>query len=80
MRELNLAEMDQVAGGIEASTIAAGAGLIGLGLVIAGTGGLAAIPIGLMGAATAGEMMLAGAAISAAGGGGWLIGTGLRQK
>ena len=81
IRELDLAEMERVAGGLQATTIGVGIGIIGLGVAIAATGGLAAIPIGIIaGAGTAGEMLVAGAAIGAAAGGGALVGTGISAE
>ena len=77
MYELSTLEIDQVSGAVDWGTVAAGAALVGLGVAIVATGGLAAVPVAVMGAAPAGELVVAGAAVAAAAGGGAAIGSGL---
>ena len=76
MRELTLNEVEVVSGGdVDWGVVGTGAGLIGLGIAIAATGGLAGLGVGLIvGAGTFGEMAVAGAAVASAGLGGFAIG------
>jgi hypothetical protein len=78
IRELTAGELAEVSGAdVTWGEIGIGIGLVGLGITIAATGGLAAVPIAVFGAATGGELFLAGTALGLAGGGGFLIGAGL---
>lgn len=80
MRELTDREVEQVSGsgGVEIDWMmfTTGLALIGLGVTIAGTAGLAAIPVGVIaGAGMAGEITLAAAALGLTGGGGIVTGS-----
>ncbi|MCP9480138.1 hypothetical protein NNA33_19795 [Marisediminitalea aggregata] len=75
MKELSPEELQCVAGGeINWGQAAAAAGIIALGVAVVATGGIASIPISLAGAATAGELTIAGFGIAASAFGGWGIG------
>ena len=76
--ELTNQELMNIDGGINWGVVAAGAGIVGLGLAIAATGGLATVPVAvILGAGTAGEIAVAGAAVGCAAVGGYGMGTGL---
>lgn len=79
MRELTACEIESVNGGWSwgygLACIGTGATLIGLGVAIVCTGGLALVPLSIAGAATAGEITLGVFALGAAAGGGVLIGS-----
>lgn len=78
MRELTVSELEYVSGGVDLAAIGVGIAAVGLGLAIVGTAGLASIPIGiLIGAGTVGEIVVGGAAVVLAAGGGFGIGYGL---
>lgn len=77
MRELNVMEIESVSGAVDWEKVAVGAAIVGLGVAIVATAGLAAVPVAVLGAATAGELVVAGAAVAAAAGGGAAIGSGL---
>lgn len=77
MRSLSMEEVAMVSGGdgINWSQIGAGVGIIALGVALAASGGLAAIPISVfLGAATAGELAIGAVAVGAAAVGGVSIG------
>ena len=76
MRELTQNELQEVNGGVDWEKVGIGVGIVSLGIVIAGTGGLATIPISLLGAATTGEIFVAIAALVSSGAGGVVIGYG----
>lgn len=77
--ELTNQGLMNIDGGINWGVVAAGAGIVGLGLAIAATGGLATVPVAvILGAGTAGEIAVAGAAFfGCAAVGGYGMGTGL---
>ena len=80
MKELSSEELQCVAGGdINWGQAGAAAGIIALGVAVVATGGIASIPLGLAGAATAGEVTLAGFGIVTSLIGGWGIGDALDQ-
>lgn len=81
MRTLTERDVYSVSGGLKISwaEISAGVAIFALGIAVVGTAGLALVPIGLAGAATAGELATAGAGLVAAAGGGAAIGDGLSQ-
>lgn len=78
-KELSVAELDEIAGGVEWPAVAAGVGLValGVGLTVA-TGGLGTLGLGvILGAGTLGEIGIAATAVGLAGSGGFAIGSGL---
>ncbi|MDO6477204.1 hypothetical protein Q4520_17420 [Alteromonas sp. 1_MG-2023] len=75
MREIDSEEILNISGGdVDWGQAAAAAGIIALGITVVATGGIATVPIGLMGAATAGELTLAGFGLVASAFGGFGIG------
>ena len=77
MRELSLNEVQSVAGGdIDWSMVGAAVAIVGLGVAIAATGGLAGIGVGIIaGAGTVGEIGVAATAVALAGAGGVVAGS-----
>lgn len=80
MRELNMREIGEVSGGLDLQLVLLGLGAIGLGATILATAGLATVPISIMSAAFAGEMVVAGSAMTLGAVGGAAIGTGITAK
>ncbi len=86
MRELTVAEQRQVAGGdglgidikIDSNGVSTGATLVGLSAAILATGGMAAVPVAVLGAATIGEVVLVGAAMATAAVGGAVMGSSVK--
>jgi hypothetical protein len=75
MKELTVSEVESVSG---RGNISTGLQLIGAGLGLAAAAGLGGIPIlVLLGAGTAGELLVAGGALGLAGAGGGFLGWGL---
>ena len=78
MKELSKEDLNTVSGGdIDWGQAAAAAGIVALGVAVVATGGLASVPIGLFGAATAGEIAVAGFGLAASALGGFGIGDAL---
>ena len=78
MRELTTNEIDQVSGGeLNLGHIATGVGVLAFGATILATAGLASVPFSLVGAATLGEGVIIGTAMTAGAVGGGFIGSGL---
>ncbi|MCB1644843.1 MAG: hypothetical protein KDI36_05295 [Pseudomonadales bacterium] len=75
-RELDLDEIEAVSGGADWDSIAAGVGVIGLGVTLLATAGLATVPVALVGAATAGELLTITVAMGLGATGGAIIGSG----
>lgn len=76
--ELSNQELMSVDGGIDWNAIKTGLAIVALGVAIAATAGLATVPIAvIVGAGTVGEIVVAGAAVTAAATGGATIGYGL---
>ena len=80
MRELTTNEVEQVSGGFDSNYFDLGFTAIGLGAALLVSGGLAGVPIAILGAATVGEVMLAGSAIALGATGGALVGTGISES
>ena len=77
MRELTDLEVEQVSGGVEMNwaLFAGGLAMIGLGVAIAGTAGLATVPVGIiLGAGTFGEIGVGVVSVGFAGAGGFVSG------
>lgn len=68
MKQLTELELNQVAGGnYEWEQIGVGIAMVGLGIALVSTAGLATIPVALAGAATMGEIGIGAAGIGLAG-------------
>lgn len=81
MRDLTENEIQEVSGGyfvpsfsVNYSQLAVGLGMVGLGVAIVTSAGLATVPAAAFGAAFAGEMVVAGSGLALAGGGGLVMG------
>lgn len=78
MRELTDLEVEQVSGGgveVNWALFAGGLAMIGLGVAIAGTAGLATVPVGIiLGAGTFGEIGVGVVSLGFAGAGGFVSG------
>ena len=80
MRELTQNELHEVNGGVDWEKVGIGVGIVSLGIVIAGTAGLATVPISILGAATTGEIFVALASLVSSGAGGVVIGYGVSSE
>lgn len=79
MQELNEIEIVSVSGGVDWEQIGIGVAIIGVGVAVVATAGLATVPLSLVGAATFGEILVGGSALAFAGAGGFAAGTGINS-
>ena len=77
MRELTTNEIDQVSGGSDLALIIGGIGVIGVGIALISTAGLASVPVAYFGAATLREGIVAASAMAIGSTGGGIVGTGV---
>ena len=80
MNVLAINEIDAVAAGVTWGQVGVGLAMLSLGVAVVMSGGLAAMPIGIIaGAGFSADLAIAGTGLLLSGGGGGVIGAGLRN-